>query len=125
LENLSDREDINRAWENIKENVKISAKEIPGLCELKQNKSWVDEERLGFLDHRKHAKMQWLQDPKQSNVDNPNNVRREASRHIRNKKKESLKVKIDGLGTNSKIKISETCMGTSMILRRVTNLELI
>jgi len=35
LENLSDSEDINRAWENIKENVKISAKEILGLYELK------------------------------------------------------------------------------------------
>ena len=27
LENLSDDEDINRAWENIKENIKTSAKE--------------------------------------------------------------------------------------------------
>ena len=24
-----------------------------------------------FLDQRKHAKMQWVQDPNQSNVDNP------------------------------------------------------
>jgi hypothetical protein len=31
LENLSDSEDINRAWENIKENVKIRAKESLGL----------------------------------------------------------------------------------------------
>jgi len=31
LENLSDSEDINRAWENIKENIKISAKESLGL----------------------------------------------------------------------------------------------
>jgi hypothetical protein len=29
--------------------------------------------------------MQWLQDPNQSNVDNSNNVRREASRHFRKK----------------------------------------
>jgi hypothetical protein len=35
VENLSDREDINGAWENIKENVKISAKESLGLYELK------------------------------------------------------------------------------------------
>jgi len=28
LENLSDSEDINRAWENIKENIKTSAKEF-------------------------------------------------------------------------------------------------
>ena len=31
LESLSDREDINRAWENIKENTKISAKDSLGL----------------------------------------------------------------------------------------------
>ena len=49
--------------------------------------------------------MQWLQDPSQSNVDNLNNVRSEASRHVRNKKKEYLKAKIEELETNSKIKI--------------------
>ena len=36
LGNLSDSEDINRAWENIKENIKTSAKESLGLHELKQ-----------------------------------------------------------------------------------------
>jgi len=35
LENLNDSEDIHRAWENIKENIKISTKEILGLYELK------------------------------------------------------------------------------------------
>ena len=34
LENVSDSEDINRAWQNIKENIKISAKESLGLYEL-------------------------------------------------------------------------------------------
>jgi len=48
--------------------------------------------------------MQWLQDPNQSNVDNPNNVIREASRHFRNKKKDYLKAKIEELETKSKIK---------------------
>ena len=42
--------------------------------------------------------------PKQSNVSNQNNVRCEASRHFRNKKKEYLKAKIDEFETNSKIK---------------------
>jgi hypothetical protein len=28
LENLSDSKDINRAWENVKENIKTSAKEL-------------------------------------------------------------------------------------------------
>ena len=35
MENLSGVEDINRAWENIKENIKTSAKERLGLQELK------------------------------------------------------------------------------------------
>jgi len=34
LENLSDREDINRAWENVKENIKLSAKKSLFLFEL-------------------------------------------------------------------------------------------
>jgi len=48
--------------------------------------------------------MQWIHDPSQSNVDNLNNVRRDASRHFRNKKKAYLKAKIAELETNSKIK---------------------
>ena len=47
--------------------------------------------------------MQWIQDPRRSNVDNLNNIRRDASRHFRNKKKAYLKVKIEELETNSKI----------------------
>ena len=57
-----------------------------------------------FLNKRKPAKMQWLQDPSQSNIVNLNNVRRETSRHFRNKEKEYLIAKIDGLETKSKIK---------------------
>ena len=68
--------------------------------------------------------MQWLQDPKQSSVDKTNNVRREASRHFRNKKKEYLKAQIDELEANSKIK-KDICTEASMILRRVTILKLI
>ena len=48
--------------------------------------------------------MQWLQNSNQKNADSLNNVRREASRHFRNKKKEHLKTKIDKLETNSEIK---------------------
>jgi hypothetical protein len=104
LENLNVSEDINRAWENIKESIKISAKENLGLYAKKQQKPWFDEECSNFLDQRKQAKMQWLHNPKQSNVDNLNNVRREASRYFRNKKKEYLKAKIIELETNSKNK---------------------
>jgi len=34
LENLSDDEDVDRTWENIKENIKTSEKESLGLHEL-------------------------------------------------------------------------------------------
>ena len=69
--------------------------------------------------------MQWLQDPNQSNVDNLNNVRSEARRHFRDKKKEYLNAKMDEFETKSKIKnITDTYRGTND-LRRVTSLELI
>ena len=47
--------------------------------------------------------MQWIQDPGRNSVDNLNNIRRDASRHFRNKRKAYLKVKIEELETNSKI----------------------
>ena len=85
LENLNDDEDVNRTWENIKENIKTSVKDSLGLNELKQHEPWFDEECLGFLDQRKWAKMQWVQEPSQSNVDNLNNVRHLVSRYFREK----------------------------------------
>jgi len=48
LENLNEDEDVNRTWENIKENNKTSAKESLGVHEWKQHKPWFDEECLGF-----------------------------------------------------------------------------
>jgi len=87
----------------MKEYIKTSAEESLSLQELKQHKPWFDE-CLGFLDQRKQAKMQWIHDPSQSNVDNWNNVRCDARRHSRNKKKAYMKAKIEELETNSKIK---------------------
>jgi hypothetical protein len=63
--------------------------------------------------------LQWLQDPSEINGDNLNNVRREASRYCRNKKRESLKDRINELATNGKnknvrdlyIEINEFCRG--------------
>ena len=46
-----------------------------------------------FLSSKKEAKMQWLQDPNRSNVDNLNNVKREINRHFRKKKKKFLEDK--------------------------------
>jgi hypothetical protein len=53
----------------------------------------------------KQDKLQWLQDPSEINGDDQNNVRREASRHSRNKNREYLNYKIKELATNSKNKI--------------------
>jgi hypothetical protein len=108
LENLDNDGDINRAWENIKDSIQTSSRESFGLHESKQHKPWFDDECLGFLDGRKQAKMQWMQDPSQSNVENLNKVRRDASRHLRTKKKAYMKAKIiEELETNSKLKKCE------------------
>jgi hypothetical protein len=58
LENLNGSEYMNRAWENIKENIKISAQESLGLHERKQHKAWFDAECAEFLDKRKQSKIQ-------------------------------------------------------------------
>jgi hypothetical protein len=92
---------------------------------LKQPKIKFDEECSRFLDEKKQDKMQWLQDPTQSNEDNLNTVKREVSRHFKNIKKEYLKAKIMNLETNVIPRISQTCTGPSKILKRVTILDLI
>jgi hypothetical protein len=72
------------------------------LChyELKKHKPWYDEGCSELLDQRKQAKLQWLQDPSEINGDNLNNIRREASRHFRNKMLQYLQDKINDLATN-------------------------
>jgi len=74
LEILSDYDDMNIAWENIKENIKISTTRSLVLYELKQHETWFDEECLPFLDQRKQAKKQWLEDQNQINIVHSNNV---------------------------------------------------
>ena len=92
--------------------------------EFKQNKTWFDEECLRFLDQRKRAQIQWIQDPSQSNVDNLNMVRREVRRHFRNKKKAHLRAKIEELET-VRSKTLGTCIGASVTLRWGTSLDVI
>ena len=84
LENFSDSEDINRAWENTPENIKTSAKDTLGLYKLQHHKRWFDKECLCSSDQWKQAKMMWLQAPNQSSVHNLNNVKCDARRHFRN-----------------------------------------
>jgi len=120
---LNDDEDVNKTRENIKEYIQTSAKESLGIHELKQNKPWFDEECLGVLDQSKRSKMQWIKDPSQSNVHILNNVRREVSRHFRNKDNGYLRTKIEKLTVGSKT--LGTCIGASMTLRRGTSLDVI
>jgi hypothetical protein len=56
LENLDTEVDINRAWETIRENIIVSAKESLGYHELKKHKPWFDEGCSKLLDQRKQAK---------------------------------------------------------------------
>jgi len=58
LENSEDDEDVNRTWENIKEDIQTSAKESLGLDEFKQNKPWIwiKGRGLKFSGYRIQAK---------------------------------------------------------------------
>ena len=69
MENLYGDENVNRAWENIKKNIKTSAKEL-SVHKWKQHKPWFYKECVDFLDQRKQAKMQWIQDQSRSNEHN-------------------------------------------------------
>jgi hypothetical protein len=87
LENLDAEVDINRAWETIRENIKISAKESLGYYELKP---WFNRGCSKILDQRKQAKVQSLQDPNEIYGNNMSNIRHEGSRYFRNIRKEKL-----------------------------------
>ncbi|PNF31408.1 hypothetical protein B7P43_G04074 [Cryptotermes secundus] len=104
LENLDTEVDVNKAWETIRKNIKISAKESLGYYEPKKHKPWFDEGCSNLLDQKEQAKLQWLQGPSELSGDNLNNIRRETSRNFRNKNTEYLKDKIDELAMNSKNK---------------------
>jgi hypothetical protein len=50
LENFEDSGDINRAWDNIRQNIKIFAQESLDYCESKHCKPWFDEEYSQLVD---------------------------------------------------------------------------
>jgi hypothetical protein len=50
LEKLEDSGDINMAWYNIRENIKILAQESLGCCESKHHKPWFHEECSELVD---------------------------------------------------------------------------
>jgi hypothetical protein len=61
---------------------------------LIKHKPWFHEGCSELLDQKEQDKLQWLQNQSEINGDNLNNVRYEASRHFRNKKREYLKDKM-------------------------------
>jgi hypothetical protein len=91
-------------WDNMSENINISAERSLGYWESKHHKPWFDEECSKLVDRRRKAKLQWLQNPTEVTEDYHSNVRREASRLFRQEKREYLKEKINELESNSKTK---------------------
>jgi hypothetical protein len=86
LENLEGSGDINRAWDNIGENIKISAQESLGYCESKHRKPWFDNECSKLVGRRKQAKLKWLQDQIEVNENNQRDVGREDNRLLGKRK---------------------------------------
>jgi hypothetical protein len=49
LRNLEDSGDINKAWDSIRQNIKISIQESLGYCELKHHKPRFDDKVQNWL----------------------------------------------------------------------------
>ncbi|KAJ4442360.1 hypothetical protein ANN_03946 [Periplaneta americana] len=88
-------------WENIRDNIKIAAEQSIGYYETKKKKQWFDDDCCIVVDRRKQAKLKFLQDPVEVNRDNYFNIRREANRTLRNKKRDYLKEKLNEVETNN------------------------
>jgi hypothetical protein len=57
LEKLNDSKNMNTAWENIKENIKISDNEFLRQLEMKECELWFDEEFSQLMLQRKLAEL--------------------------------------------------------------------
>jgi hypothetical protein len=68
LEDLDSGVEIDSAWETIRKNINISAKESLGYFELRKHKPWFNEGCSKLLDQRKQAKLQWLHDPSEKKM---------------------------------------------------------
>ncbi|KAJ4441296.1 hypothetical protein ANN_11150 [Periplaneta americana] len=104
--------DVHSMWENIRDNIKIAAEQSIGYYQTKKKKPWFDEDCCMVVERRKQAKLKLLQDPVEVNRDNYFNIRREANRTLRNKKRDYLKEKLNEVEANSKNKnIRDLCKG--------------
>jgi hypothetical protein len=93
LEGLDAEVEMNSGWEMIREIIKMSANKRLGYFELK-HKPWFDKGCSKLLGQRKQAKLQWLQDPSETNADNLKIVTHEAIRYFRNRKEEASENKV-------------------------------
>ena len=66
----------------------MSASESIGYVKKRQNKKWFDEECADIVKKRKVAKMNWLHEQNEVNLEQLGNIRREATRLLKNKKRE-------------------------------------
>jgi hypothetical protein len=66
LEDFDREVEINSAWETIRENINIFSKESLGYFEFKKHKPLFDEGCSKLLDQRKQGKLQFLQDPSET-----------------------------------------------------------
>jgi hypothetical protein len=57
---------INRVWDIIRGNIRISAKESLGYCEWKHHEPWITE-CSKLVGKRKQVKLQWMQVPNEVN----------------------------------------------------------
>jgi hypothetical protein len=67
--------------------------------------------------------MQCLHNPDQTNLDNVNNIRHETSRYFRDKRRNARNLILMNLTLTVRTRMSETCVGVSVTLRRVTRLD--
>jgi hypothetical protein len=83
----------------IRYSVKLSAKKNLGFYKLRQHKPLFDKECSRTIRSKEASKMSMVTGSTQVNGDNLNNVRHEASKHVRNKMQKHMKEKISDLKT--------------------------
>jgi hypothetical protein len=74
VESLDNSVPIDRVWDAIRGNIKVSAKESLGHCEGSVINHRIMKSSK-FVDQGNQVKLQWLQDRHQIDTDNLNNVR--------------------------------------------------
>jgi hypothetical protein len=72
------------------QNIKNLDQEHLDCCESNHHKQWLGKGCSKLVDGKKQAKRQWLQGPSEVNENKLINVRREAIKHFREKKRECL-----------------------------------